>query len=134
MHVDGHCLCGAVTYEATIDPDRCAICHCADCQVNSGTAFGFVVHVQDRQFHLRSGALKVFVKTAENGRVRHLSFCPDCGTRIHAHTPDQPDAFFGLRVGSIRQRHLLRPKRQVWCQSALPWVFELPTITKMVAQ
>ena len=120
MLVDGTCLCGAVTYEAVIVPQRCAICHCSDCQLNSGTAFGVVMQVQDRRFHLRSGTLKVYKKSADSGRIRHLSFCPDCGTRIHAQTPDEPEAFFGLRVGTITQRAALRPRQQVWCGSALP--------------
>lgn len=134
MKVDGACLCGAITYEAVIDPGRVAICHCADCQVNSGSAYGLVASVTDGQFRLMSGHLKEYVKTAESGRARQLSFCPDCGTRIHARTKDDPTAFFGLRVGTIRQRAELTPKVQVWCRSALPWVGDLSPISQRVKQ
>ena len=130
MKVDGSCLCGRITYEAEVDPERVAICHCADCQVNSGSAFGVVVSVTNRQFRLLSGTLKEYLKTAESGRVRILSFCPECGTRIHARTADDPDAFFGLRVGTVRQRDQLRPKRQVWCRSAQGWLDDLATIPR----
>lgn len=130
MKVDGNCLCGAITYGATIDPARCAICHCSDCQTHSGSAFGLVVHIEDGSFTLLTGTLKVFTKTAESGRRRELSFCPECGTRIHARTPDDPEAFFGLRVGTIRQRHQLRPRQQVWCRSSAPWVFEVSNIPR----
>ena len=128
MNVDGECLCGTITFRAVVNPERCAICHCENCQVNSGTAFGWVVHIQDGQFGLTGGILKVFEITADSGRRRRLSFCCDCGTRIHAQTPDKPDAFFGLRVGTVRQRNLLPPKQQVWCRSAQPWSFELTAI------
>ena len=128
MKVDGACLCGQVSYDAEIDVERVAICHCTDCQVNSGTAFGVVAHVIDGRFTLLSGTLKEFEKIAESGRVRKLSFCPECGTRIHARTDGDPSAFFGLRVGTIRQRRALQPKIQVWSRSALPWVCDLPTI------
>jgi len=134
MKVNGACLCGAITYEATIDPERCAICHCSDCQTQSGSAFGVVVHVQDGAFTLLTGALKVYTKIAESGRRRELSFCPDCGTRIHARTPAEPDSFFGLRVGTIRQRALLRPKQQVWCRSAAPWLSDLADIPRRQQQ
>jgi hypothetical protein len=134
MQVDGGCLCGFVRYEAEIDADRVAICHCNDCQVNSGAAFGLVAGVVDGAFTLLSGELKSFNKTAESGRIRKLSFCPNCGTRIHASTEDDPNAFFGLRVGTIRQRASLTPKVQVWCQSTLPWVPEIATIPKRDAQ
>ena len=134
MNVDGGCLCGAVSYRAVIDPDRCAICHCADCQQNSGTAFGLVVHVHARQFELLSGTLTEYRKTAQSGRLRVLSFCPVCGTRIHAQTPDDAVGFFGLRVGTVTQRAELRPRQQVWCGSALPWVFDLAGIPRNDAQ
>jgi len=128
MQVTGGCLCGHIAYEAIIDPARVAICHCADCQVNSGTAFGVVASVTENQFTLLRSQLKVYHKIAESGRKRALSFCPECGRRIHARTQDVPAAFFGLRVGTIDQRQQLIPKRQVWCQSALPWLGKLATI------
>jgi len=130
MQVDGSCLCGSVTYEAEIDPDRVAICHCADCQVNSGSAYGNVDSVTDSQFRLLTGQLKEYEKTAQSGRIRHLSFCPECGTRIHARTKNDPTAFIGLRVGTIRQRNELHPKVQVWCGSALTLVSNLSSIPK----
>ncbi|MDA7429104.1 GFA family protein [Primorskyibacter aestuariivivens] len=130
MKVDGACLCGNIKYEAEIDPDRVAICHCSDCQTNSGSAYGVVASITNGQFRLLTGALQEFEKTAESGRVRHLSFCPNCGTRIHACTKDDPSAFFGLRVGTIRQRAQLKPRLQVWCSSALPWVSDLSSIPR----
>lgn len=134
MLVDGRCLCGQITYEAEVDPTRVAICHCGDCQTHSGAAFGVVVAVVGRGFRLISGALKTYEKIAESGRVRALSFCPDCGTRIHAHTPGDADAFFGLRVGTVRQRDHLVPKVQVWCRSAQPWTGKLREIPRREQQ
>ncbi|MCR9110683.1 MAG: GFA family protein [Rhodobacteraceae bacterium] len=130
MDVDGECLCGAIAYKAVVDPERCAICHCQNCQVNSGTAFGWVVHIRDGQFELTRGSLKIFEAIAESGRRRCLSFCGNCGTRIYAQTPEQPDAFFGLRVGTVRQRQLLAPRQQVWCRSAQDWAFDLLAIPR----
>ncbi|MDA3858726.1 MAG: GFA family protein [Roseovarius sp.] len=134
MKVDGACLCGSVTYEAEIDPDRVVICHCSDCQINSGSSYGVVASVTDGRFRLITGRLKEYEKTAESGRARQLSFCPECGTRVHARTTSDPTAFFGLRVGTIRQRAELKPKVQVWCGSALPWVSDLSPIPQRIAQ
>ena len=39
MKVDGQCHCGAITYEAQVEPNTIQVCHCADCQRLSGTAF-----------------------------------------------------------------------------------------------
>ena len=95
MKVDGICLCGHVSYEAEIDPDRVAICHCTDCQTHSGTAYGVVVGIVDKKFRLLSGELKIFEKIADSGTVRALAFCPECGTRIHAQTVGEGSSFFG---------------------------------------
>ncbi|MCR9111377.1 GFA family protein [Marivita sp. XM-24bin2] len=90
--------------------------------------------MRDRQFELTRGNLKIFETLAESGRRRCLSFCGDCGTRIHAQTPDQSDAFFGLRVGTVSQRQLLVPKQQVWCRSAQDWTFNLLAIPRKEQQ
>jgi hypothetical protein len=37
MKIDGRWHCGAITYEAEIDPDMVALCHCTDCQTWSGS-------------------------------------------------------------------------------------------------
>lgn len=39
MKVDGGCHCGRITYEAEIDLDKVAICHCEDCKSFSGSEF-----------------------------------------------------------------------------------------------
>ena len=31
MKIDGSCHCGAIVYEADIDPAQVRICHCTDC-------------------------------------------------------------------------------------------------------
>ena len=43
--IAGGCLCGKVRYSATADPAVIAVCHCKNCQRQSGTAFGTVVGV-----------------------------------------------------------------------------------------
>ena len=39
MKVTGRCHCGQISFEAEIDPAQVRICHCADCQTLTGTAF-----------------------------------------------------------------------------------------------
>ena len=128
MKVDGGCLCGHITYQAEVDPDRVAICHCTDCQTHSASAFGVVVRVVDDGFRLLSGELKTYEKIADSGTVRALTFCPECGTRIYADTVGEGLSFFGLRLGTVRQRAQLKPKIQVWCRSAQNWTGDLSAI------
>jgi hypothetical protein len=134
MKIDGGCFCGHVTYEAEVDPARVAICHCTDCQSHSATAYGVVVPIVDDKFTVLTGALKTYVKTAESGTRRALTFCPECGTRIHAHTEDGSPGLVGLRVGTVNQRAELKPVVQIWCRSAMPWVGDLHEIPKVETQ
>jgi hypothetical protein len=121
MRIDGACHCGAISFEADVDPAMVGVCHCTDCQALSGSAFTVFVRVPKAAFRLTRGAPKIYVKTAESGNRRAQAFCADCGTRLYAAAEKDPPVF-NLRVGTIRQRAALPPKAQVWCRSALPWV------------
>ena len=134
MKIEGSCHCGAITYRAEIDPADVRLCHCTDCQTLSGSAFRVVVPAGDASFHLLSGQPRLYVKTAESGAKRVQAFCPDCGTQIYATSAGAGPKTYGLRVGTIRQRAQLRPGRQYWCRSALPWLSELQSIPKVETQ
>jgi len=129
MRVDGGCHCGFITYEAEVDPDKVLICHCSDCQTLSGAAYRTVVFAPEADFTLLSGTPKVYVKTADSGNRREQTFCPDCGTPIYA-APSGGDGprILGLRVGAIRQRDALPPKRQYYCRSAQAWASDLSSL------
>jgi hypothetical protein len=134
MKVDGACLCGHVHYEAEVDAKRVALCHCTDCQINSGCPMSWVVAVVDDRFQLTSGTLKTFVKTADSGRRRALGFCPECGTRIVSKPIDGEQGVISLRAGSLRQRDQLRPRAHIWASSAQPWVDELAALPRIDKQ
>lgn len=131
MKVDGHCFCEFVTYRATVNPEQVYVCHCSDCQTHSGSAYGVVVGIVDEDFELLTGTLKTYNKIAASGTVRALTFCPECGTRIHASTVGEGADFFGLRAGTVTQRGQLKPTLQSWCQSAQDWVQDLSDIPKV---
>ena len=126
MKVDGACHCGRITFEAEIDPERVRICHCSDCQVLSGSAFRITAPTSEAEFRLLTGTPKVYAKIAESGAVRHQAFCGDCGSPIYATSAGGGDRTFGIRVGTLRQRDRLAPKRQFWCDSRLGWLPALP--------
>jgi hypothetical protein len=133
MHVHGSCHCGHITYEADIDPDSVRICHCTDCQQLTGSAFRAVVVVPSEKFTLLSGEPKIYVKTADSGNRRAHAFCGNCGSPIYASAlRDTPS--YTLRIGSIRERAQLRPAKQIWCRSALPWVMQLDSVAKVSQQ
>jgi hypothetical protein len=127
MKVEGSCHCGKITFEAEIDPDAVRICHCTDCQTLTGSAYRVTVQTPVGGFMLRSGTLQTYIKTAESGNKRAHAFCPNCGTPIYSTEPHEPRDY-GIRVGTLKQRGKLKPKRQIWYRSALPWIAELSGI------
>lgn len=130
--VHGACHCGAIAYEAQVDPARVTVCHCQDCQSFSGAPFRASVPAQAEDFKILRGRPRIYVKTAESGNRRAQGFCGDCGASIYS--ADARDAkVYMLRLGSIAERNQLPPQRQIWCEAALDWardLLELPKIEK----
>jgi hypothetical protein len=124
MRIEGQCHCGGIAYEATVDPDTIGICHCTDCQTLSGSPYRATIPAPAESFVLRAGQPKIYIKTADSGTRRAHAFCPDCGTPIYASAVSDPPTY-SLRIGAIKQRAALRPRRQIWCRSALPWSADL---------
>jgi len=117
MKVDGACHCGKISFEGEVDPEAVQICHCTDCQTFSGAPFRTSIVTPAEHFVLR-GTPTIYVKTADSGNKRIHAFCPDCGTHVYATAISNPTSYT-LRVGSLKQRNLLKPKRQIWMRSSL---------------
>ena len=133
MKVDGRCHCGDITYEAIANPAGVSICHCTDCQMLTGTAYRAAVPAPRETFLLGTGAPKVYVKTAESGTKRAHAFCGDCGTPVYSSAIVDPPTY-SLRIGCLEQRAELRPKKQMWCRSALPWATSLEDVPQSSRQ
>ncbi len=135
MKVDGSCSCGAIKVEGEADPARVQICHCTDCQTGTGSAFRVSIPVPGPSFKM-TGQPKIYIKTtADSGKPRAQAFCGTCGSPIYSTTVgDGQQASYNLRVGILRQRDQLNPKRQQWWRSARPWVTTLDALPKFEKQ
>ena len=127
MHVDGQCHCGAIAWEAEVDPRRSAICNCTDCQAFSGSPWRASVPARAEDFRMLRGTPATYVKTADNGNRRLQAFCGACGSAIYATTPEN-QTIFNLRLGALKQRADLPPRRQIWLDSALPWAHDITDV------
>ncbi len=134
MNVDGQCHCGAIKFTAEIDPERIVICHCTDCQVMSGTAFRTVVFTLPDALNFTTTEPKVYVKTAQSGNKRAQSFCGECGSAICATSVGEGPKVYGLRVGVLNQRTVLKPNKQIWHDSALDWIDDIKSLPSVPAQ
>jgi hypothetical protein len=132
MKIDGGCHCGAITYEAEVNPENTSICHCTDCQQLTGTAFRVSVRASEDKYRITRGVPKVYIKTGASGAKRAQGFCGECGSHLYATSVGDGPKIYAIRVGTARQREELVPRRQSWHRSALHWLpeFEGTTIVE----
>ena len=134
MKINGGCHCGYLSYEAEIDLDKVAICHCTDCQTLSGTAFRVIAPVSDSTFTMLTGQPTIYIKTGDSGNKREQTFCPRCGSPIYSTPPGAGPKNYNLRVGTIRQRGQLVPKTEIWARSKQSWVINSASIRSLEKQ
>lgn len=131
MKVDGACACGAIRVEAEADPEKTQVCHCTDCQTATGSAFRVSLPVPGASLKMTGQPATYIKTTAESGRPRVQAFCGNCGTPIYLTSPGEGlQPFYVLRVGILRQRDQLLPRRQIWWRSARQWVTQLDELPK----
>ena len=131
MKIDGACQCGHITFEGEADSEKVWVCHCTDCQAGTGSAFRINIAVSGSSFKM-TGEPTIFIKTtAESGTPRAQAFCPKCSSPIYSTIPgDGPKPSYTVRVGLLRQRDQIAPKKQNWFRSAQPWVTGLDAVPK----
>ncbi len=117
----GGCQCGELRYEVVGTPRKLVVCHCTDCQRQSGSAFGMTLVVNEADFRLTKGEVKTFASKSAIGRAKLGAFCPQCGTRIY-HKPEWRPGAVSVKPGTLDDTSGLRPDMHIWTRSRQPWV------------
>ena len=117
----GGCQCGAVRYAYAGEPLEVTVCHCRDCQRQSGSAFGMSLFVAPERFRILEGRPSVFEVVTDSGRIKTCAFCPACGTRIY----HQGQGGVSIKAGTLDDTSGLRPTAHYWTKRKQPWV-EIP--------
>jgi hypothetical protein len=119
--LSGSCLCGAVRYSCSADPLFTVVCHCADCQKQTGTAFSVVVGVPKAAFEV-DGELSVYTTVGDDSnRETRRHFCARCGSPVVSMLEALPEVAC-IKAGTLEDRSWLDPQVHVWHRSAQPWV------------
>lgn len=117
---EGGCGCGAVRYRIEGDPVALAVCHCTECQKQSGSAFGMSLIVKRESFTV-AGEPRVFRRIADSGNPTDCYFCATCGIRVY-HAPQGMPGTYNVKPGTLDDRSWLQPVVQVWTKSRQPWL------------
>lgn len=118
---DGGCQCGAVRYRVSAEPVRVSLCHCGECQRQSGSAFGMSLIVADEAFSILQGQVKTWSRGSDAGRPVLCAFCPECGTRIF-HKAEVYRGYTNVKPGTLDDRSWLAPNISIWMSQKQPWL------------
>ncbi|WP_242128219.1 GFA family protein [Sphingobium sp. Sx8-8] len=130
MVMKGGCLCGAIRYEIADDATPSAVCHCRNCQKQSGASFSINLLVSTADFTM-SGTPRRFIDTSDRGTEVHREFCGQCGSPLVSRSPARLDRI-AVKAGTLDDPSGLKPSIQVWCDSAQPWLSlpDLPSVAR----
>ena len=118
--IKGHCACGKVSYESSADPAFTGVCHCKDCQRQSGSAFAVVIGIPSASLSVH-GDMKTVTGTGDSGKGTSRKFCPDCGSTILSEVELMPGVSM-VRAGTLDDTSWVKPGMQIYCDSAQSWV------------
>jgi hypothetical protein len=117
----GGCLCGNVRYEVTNSPLWVGVCHCINCQKQSGSSFSLVAAFC-RDDVTVTGVLKTFVDVAASANEVWRKFCPDCGSPVLTdNAAAVEDNVIFVKAGTMDNTDGLAPTMHFWTKSKQEW-------------
>ena len=118
---EGGCLCGAIRYKVVGEPLMVAICHCVNCQRNSGSAFSVNVVFPGGALTTTQGTPAVYDDKGDSGEVVRRTFCGTCGTPLESRSVYSYPVSAVLKAGTFDNPGAFVPDSELYCISALPW-------------
>lgn len=115
----GRCMCGRISYDSAAEPLMTAVCHCPDCQRQTGTSFSIVVGLPADALEV-AGEMSIYTTTGESGAVVHRHFCGQCGSPIYSLPDGMPGLIF-LKAGTLDDTSWLEPGLEMFCDTAQSW-------------
>jgi hypothetical protein len=113
---EGSCLCGAVRFVATGQPESVAWCHCESCRKHSGAPVSVFVAFKRDAYVVTDGQITKF--NSSPGRWR--GFCARCGSTLTCEGERSNETHF--HVGAFRDAAQLQPTRHIFPEERLPWL------------
>ena len=98
-----------------------AVCHCTDCQRQTGNPFSVIVGVPRAAFTIEGDTLASYSTTGtDHGGETQRNFCSACGSPVFSIAAVMPDVAF-IKAGSLDDASWLEPAVEAWTTSAQPW-------------
>ena len=118
--ISGGCLCGSVRYSTEAEPAMVAVCHCSDCQKQSGSPFSVNVLVPNAEIAWDGETRSQYVVDGDSGQPVTRNFCRNCGSPLATELPAFND-LAALKAGTLDDSSWVKPTIQIWCDDARTW-------------
>lgn len=115
----GGCLCGAVRFKSTADPQFVGHCHCVDCRRTSGTGHSTHLAVPEHAFSV-TGAVTFYDRAADSGNIVKRGFCGTCGSPVYSKNSAMPGVVFP-RASVLDDPEIAKPQMIVYASRAPSW-------------
>jgi hypothetical protein len=119
--ITGGCLCGEIRYTCAAPAVMTVMCHCTNCQKQSGSAFSINVGVPKASLRFTKGKTKIYEDKGESGMPVYRHFCGACGSPLFSDVTASPQLAW-LKAGTLDDSSSVKPAANVWCRSAQSWV------------
>ena len=115
------CACGAVTVQFSGKVLSMFMCSCEDCQRATGTGHSAIVLARQESVTV-SGETRSFARLANSGATLTRTFCPNCGTPLHAQSSRAADVIM-LPVGlfGAAAAPWYKPNQLIFARSHRDW-------------
>ena len=131
LPLKGHCLCGAIEFEAIEEPADIMYCHCTMCQRWSSGSMTITAKFPGKSVDYTKGHPKIY-KTSEKGR---RGFCIECGSQLSFQylVSEASDTGAGssfnletdviyIPVGTFENTESLKPRNHYCIDTQLSWL------------
>jgi hypothetical protein len=118
--LEGGCFCGAVRYRLTDTPIIVNVCHCLQCQNQTGSAFVVNAVIESAKLE-RQGAIEIVAMSAPGERPHDIHRCKKCKVALWSDYGRRKTVLF-VRVGTLDSPARIKPDVHIYTRSKQPWV------------
>jgi hypothetical protein len=119
-----------VTYSVDAEPVWQGVCHCANCQRQTASAFSAVIGVPSEALTVQGDTLASFTTVSEGFQsTTERRFCCSCGSPLFSTIESMPEVAF-LKAGTIDDISWFEPTAEIWTGSAQPWTPHFENATR----
>jgi len=122
MEATGGCLCGAIRYRVTGQPEATSLCHCFSCRRSTGGPSLAWAIFPERSVTITDGELAEHPSSP--GVYR--GFCARCGTSLTYRRDNRP-GLFDVTTASLDDPEAFPPAKEIWVEEKLSWMTTDPT-------